>query len=56
MKSKDVKIGARVKWNDAVWVVLDRHPRIGHWWLQCSTTGRVDTDWFAHARELEPAT
>ena len=55
MKTKDVKIGARVKWNDAVWVVVDKHPRIGHWWLQCSTTGQVDLDWFAHSRDLDPA-
>jgi len=55
MKTKDVKIGARVKWNGAEWVVLDKHPRVGWWWLQCPTTGRVDASWFAHSRDLEPA-
>ena len=55
MKTKDVKIGARVTWMGTTWVVLDRHPRVGHWWLQSPNGGQVDLDWFAHSRDLEPA-
>lgn len=61
MRSSDIKIGQRVTtyltWEDAPepqeWIILERAPGQGMWWLQCAETGRVSGSWKVHARDLQ---
>jgi len=53
MISSDVRIGQTVAIHpnhDYEYVVLDRHPKTGHWWLQAKKSGRIGAA--AHARDL----
>lgn len=43
MNSSDIRIGqtVTVMGGDTRYIVLDRHPEVGHWWIQDATTGAI---------------
>jgi len=52
MLTQEVRPGLIIEWEGTEFIVLDKHPKPAHWWLQDKNTGEISVHWFVHASEM----
>jgi len=52
MMTQDVRPGLVVEFEGTEFVVLDRHPKRAHWWLQRKSDGDISEGRYAHPEDL----